>query len=65
DHIIAKSRGGQDVDDNIQLLCGNCNSIKGDRGMHYLWRKILERRSERAMREYKERRRARARARQR
>ncbi|MGI9297134.1 MAG: DNA methyltransferase, partial [Gammaproteobacteria bacterium] len=42
DHIIAKSRGGQDVDDNIQLLCGNCNSIKGDRGMHYLWRKILE-----------------------
>ena len=59
DHIIAKSRGGQDIDENIQLLCGNCNSIKGDRGMHYLWRQILERRTEEKMREYEERRRIR------
>ena len=57
DHIIAKSRGGQDTDDNIQLLCGTCNSVKGDRGMHYLWRKILERRTEEKMREYEEKRR--------
>ena len=52
DHIIAKSRGGQDIDENIQLLCGNCNSTKGDRGMLYLWRQILQRRTEEKMREY-------------
>ncbi|MBC6428392.1 MAG: HNH endonuclease [Cellvibrionales bacterium] len=22
--------------DNLQLLCGSCNRIKGDRGMEYL-----------------------------
>ena len=60
DHIIAESRGGQDVDENLQLLCGNCNSIKGDRGMHYLWRRILERRTEETMQKYEEKRRARA-----
>ncbi len=36
DHIIPRSKGGQDDDKNIQLLCGNCNSIKGDRDMPYL-----------------------------
>ena len=56
DHIIAKSRGGQNTDDNIQLLCGNCNSIKGDRGMHYLWKQILKRRTDEKMREYEEKR---------
>ena len=60
DHIIARNRGGQDVDDNIQLLCGNCNSIKGDRGMHYLWRRILEKRTEQAMLEYEQKRQKRA-----
>ena len=62
DHIIAKSRGGQDIDENIQLLCGNCNSIKGDRGMHYLWRQILHRRSDEIMQQYEEKRRIRRRA---
>ena len=36
DHIIARKRGGTDHVSNLQLLCGNCNRIKGDRGMDYL-----------------------------
>ena len=36
DHIIARANGGTDHLDNLQLLCGSCNRIKGDRGMEYL-----------------------------
>ena len=36
DHIIARHDGGTDHIENLQLLCGNCNRIKGDRGMEYL-----------------------------
>ena len=36
DHIIARRNGGTDHLSNLQLLCGNCNRIKGDRGMEYL-----------------------------
>ena len=36
DHIIPKAKGGQDREANLQLLCGHCNSIKGDRDMSYL-----------------------------
>lgn len=36
DHIIARTRGGTDHIGNLQLLCGSCNRIKGDRGMEYL-----------------------------
>ena len=40
DHIIARLKGGTDATDNLQLLCGNCNRIKGHRGMDYLKAKL-------------------------
>ena len=41
DHIQPKSRGGQDNIENLQLLCGNCNSSKKDKTMAewIAWRK--------------------------
>ena len=29
DHILARSRGGQNTNDNLRLLCLSCNSSKG------------------------------------
>ena len=40
DHIIARSKGGTDHLDNVQLLCGHCNRVKGNRGMDYLRKKL-------------------------
>ena len=40
DHIIASAKGGTDHIENLQLLCGSCSSIKGDRGMEYLKAKL-------------------------
>lgn len=43
DHIIPKAKGGGDYYDNYQLLCGHCNTSKGDRPMEYLIAKIRKR----------------------
>ena len=40
DHFIAKSAGGTDHIDNLQLLCPDCNRRKGNRGMEYLVAKL-------------------------
>ncbi len=40
DHVVPRSRGGTDHVDNLQLLCPNCNRIKGDRDMAYLMSRL-------------------------
>lgn len=42
DHIIPRSRGGQDVEGNLQLLCGSCNVIKSDKDMAHLRSRLRE-----------------------
>ena len=42
DHIITQSRGGTHHLQNLQLLCGACNSLKGDRPMEYLVARLAE-----------------------
>ena len=36
DHKLPKKKGGQDFYENLQLLCGACNSTKSDNTMAYL-----------------------------
>ena len=40
DHITPRSKGGPDVDSNLQLLCGWCNRTKGARSNEYLRERI-------------------------
>ena len=36
DHVVPQSKGGTHHMDNLQLLCGSCNKIKGDKSQEYL-----------------------------
>ena len=36
DHIVARSNGGTDHLGNLQLICGHCNSMNGDRAVENL-----------------------------
>ena len=40
DHIVPTSHGGNHERENLQLLCGHCNRVKGDRPMEYLKAKM-------------------------
>lgn len=42
DNILAKASGGTDHLDNLQLLCGSCNRIKGNRGEGYSISRLSE-----------------------
>ena len=42
DHIIPRRRGGTDHLDNLQLLCGWCNRVKGDRLPEYLQARLAK-----------------------
>ena len=42
DHITAKEKGGPDVDRNLQLLCGSCNTIKSTRTMENARKRLRE-----------------------
>ena len=41
DHVVPKSKGGTDHIDNLQLLCGACNSLKGRGTMEQLIARLV------------------------
>ena len=42
DHVVPKSKGGTDHLGNLQLLCGHCNKIKGDKPHEHLIAQLKE-----------------------
>lgn len=40
DHFVPKSKGGTDHRSNLQLLCGACNRMKGNRPQAYLEKQL-------------------------
>ena len=41
EHILPRSRGGEDVPDNVVRVCKSCNSSKGAKGL-YEWKGLQE-----------------------
>ena len=41
DHVVPQSKGGSHHLDNLQLLCGACNSKKGNRSMEALIAELI------------------------
>ena len=42
DHVVPQSKGGSDHFDNLQLLCGPCNSMKGARSQERFVTRLVE-----------------------
>ena len=42
DHIVPRSKGGTDTPENLQLLCGHCNKVKGAQSQAYLVARLRE-----------------------
>ena len=42
DHIIPTAKGGMDTQDNKQLLCFHCNTVKGVGSMETFWSKLTK-----------------------
>lgn len=42
DHIVPRAKGGENRDENAQLLCSTCNRIKGHRSNEYLIKRLRE-----------------------
>ena len=42
DHIVPKSKGGYHTASNLQLLCGYCNRVKGNRSQEYLLKRLRD-----------------------
>ena len=46
DYIKREIKEGTDYIEKLQLLCGSCNSIKGDRPQEYLYQRLEEQKRE-------------------
>ena len=42
DHVVPQSRGGSDHIDNLQLLCGACNSMKGSGSQEVFFARLTQ-----------------------